>query len=101
MHQGTRSDRPFISLSGNGSFPLGYEKFRLGIKEGTSDPRVSRLITYAQYLSNGGTPQGWMQLNETDILLMQTYYNEQKYKELEGQAILIAKYIGKLFGGEK
>lgn len=40
-----------------------------------------------------------MQMSDTDILLMQTCYNEQKYKELEAQAILIAKHIGKLFGG--
>lgn len=79
---------------------MGYEKFRSGIKDGTSDPEISQLIAYAQYLSNGGTPQGWMQLSQTDILLMQTYANEQRYKELEGQAILIAKYIGKLFGGQ-
>ena len=81
--------------------PLGYEKFRLGIKDGTSDPNISHLIAYAQYLSNGGTPQGWMQFTDTDIILMQTYLYEQRYKELEGQAILIAKYIGKLFGGDK
>lgn len=42
-----------------------------------------------------------MQFNETDILMMQTYRNEMKYKEMEGQAILIANYIGKMFGGDK
>lgn len=59
------------------------------------------MVAYAQYLANGGTPKGWMQFTETDILLMQTYYNESRYKELEAQAILIAKYIGKIFGGDK
>ena len=42
-----------------------------------------------------------MQFTDTDILLMQTYYNEQRYKELEAQAILIANNIAKLFGGGK
>ena len=42
-----------------------------------------------------------MQFTNTDILLMQTYNSEARYKELEAQAILIAKYIGKLFGGDK
>lgn len=88
-------------MSGRNSLPLGYEKFRLAIKEGTSDPEVSRLIAYAQYLSNGGTPNGWMQFTETDVVLMQTYYNEQRYKEIEGQAILIANNIAKLFSGDK
>lgn len=71
------------------------------MKDGTSDPEISYLIAYAQYLSNGGTPNGWMQFNDTDILLMQTYNNEQKMKELEAQAILIANNIAKLFGGNK
>lgn len=42
-----------------------------------------------------------MQFNDTDILLMQTYYYDNRYKELEAQAILIAKYIAKVFGGDK
>lgn len=79
---------------------MGYERFRSSIRDGTSDPNIAQLIAYAQYLSNGGTPRGWGELSTTDILLMQTYTEEQKLKELEGQAILIAKYIGKLFGGE-
>lgn len=73
----------------------------MAIQDGTSDKEVSYLIAYAQYLSNGGTPKGWMQMTPTDILLMQTFYNENRYKELEAQAILIAKYIGKLFGGDQ
>ena len=88
-------------MSGRGSFYLGYEKFRSGIQDGTQDPDISRLIAYAQYLSNGGTPSGWMEFTDTDILLMQTYHNESKYKELEGQAILIANYIAKMFNGGK
>lgn len=59
------------------------------------------MIAYAQYLSNGGTHDGWMQMTETDILMMQTYYNESRYKELEAQAILIANNIAKLFNGGK
>lgn len=86
-------------MSGRDSVPLGYERFRSGIADGTSDPKVNYYIAYAQYLANGGTYSGWMQMTETDILMMQTYYNEQRYKEMEGQAILIAKYISKLFGG--
>ena len=78
---------------------LGYEKFRVAVKDGTSDPSISNLVAYAQYLSHGGTPRGWGELTSTDILLMQTYYEEQKIKEMEGQAILIAKHIAKLFGG--
>lgn len=42
-----------------------------------------------------------MQFNETDILLMQTYLYENRIKEMEAQAILNAKYIAKLFGGDK
>lgn len=69
--------------------------------DGTSDPEISKLIAYAQYLSNGGTPDGWMRFTDTDILMMQTYYNERRYKELEAQAILIANNIGKLLGGKE
>ena len=86
----------------NGRFaPLGYEKFRSAVKDGAPDQFTAKMVAYAQYLSNGGTPQGWMQLTDTDVLLMQTYYNESRYKEIEAQAILIANYIGKLFGGDK
>ena len=42
-----------------------------------------------------------MQMTDTDILLMQTFYNDQKMKEMEAQAILIANNISKLFGGGK
>ena len=80
---------------------MGYEKFRTAVKEGTSDPDISYLVAYAQYLSNGGTPEGWMQFTNTDVILMQTYYNEQKYRESEAQAILIANNIAKLFNGGK
>ena len=97
--EGDRSDRPFIRISGHQHILLGYDRFRNAVAEGTQDPNVSYLIAYAQYLSNGGTPSGWGELTDTDIMLMQAYYNEQKYKELESQAILIAKHIAKLFGG--
>lgn len=88
-------------MSGKGSYILGYEKFRKAVSDGTSNPHLSSLVAYAQYLANGGTPSGWMQFTETDILLMQTYYNERRMKEMEAQAILIANNIGKLFGGGK
>lgn len=80
---------------------MGYDRFANAISEGTSDPKIAELITYARYLCNGGTPTGWNELTSTDILLMQGYYNESKFKEMEGQAILIAKHISKLFGGDR
>ena len=81
--------------------PLGYEKFRSAISDGTSDPYTMKMVAYAQYLSNGGTPEGWMTFTDTDILLMQTYYNERRMKEMEAQAILIANNISKMFGGKE
>ena len=80
---------------------MGYEKFRTAVTDGTSNPDISYLVAYAQYLCHGGTPSGWMEFTDTDILMMQTYYNERRMKEMEAQAILIANNIAKLFGGNK
>lgn len=85
-------------MSGHNSYILGYDRFRNAVADGTQNPDLNYLVAYARYLSHGGTPKGWGQLTDTDIAMMEAYYSEQRFKEMESQAILIAKHIAKLFG---
>lgn len=73
---------------------------KAGIEEGTNDPNLTYLITYARYLNNGGTPDNWLQLNEDDILMMIiSNYTEEARREKQ-LSILIANAIGKLLSGK-
>ena len=64
-------------------------------------PESALLYTYGVYLSNGGTPQGFMDMTPEDIQLMYTVHTCEKNKEATTLLSGIAKILTKLMGCEE
>ena len=74
---------------------------QLACEEGTQDYRLAYLMTYARYLNNGGTPEGWMTLNSEDVAMMCAVHYSDMKAMLKAQSISIANAVGKMLAGEQ
>lgn len=60
-------------------------------------PQASMLHAYGIYLSNGGTPKGFMDMTEDDIQIMYTTYTANKTHERTELLKELVKIIQKMF----